>query len=58
VENSLQEKIVRENLNVDEGLDNLVNKYKMLNAPAVSILDENNKRKLLLPLFDRQETVI
>src|SRR5436190_2942681 len=28
VENSLQEKIVRENLNVDEGLDNLVNKYK------------------------------
>lgn len=58
IENSLQEKIVRQNLNVDEGLDNLVNKYKMLNAPPVSILDDSRKRKLLLPLFDQQEAVI
>ena len=58
VVNSIQEKIIRQNLNVDDGLDNLVNKYKMLNAPQVTITDDSNKRKLLLPLFDKQEAAI
>ena len=55
IANSKQEKIMRQNLNVDEGLDNLVVKYKMLNAPPVTIIDESNERKLLLAFIDRQE---
>jgi two-component system, LytTR family, sensor kinase len=58
IANSIQEKIIRQNINVDEGLDNLVNKYKMLNAPPVTITGDSNKRKLLLPLFDKQEAAI
>jgi two-component system, LytTR family, sensor kinase len=56
--NSIQEKIVRQNLNVDDGLDNLVNKYKMLNAEPVTISDDNLERKLLLPLFNQKEAGI
>ena len=58
IENSLQEKIVRQNLNVDEGLDNLVNKYKMLNALPVTVTDYASSRKLLLPLFEQQEAAV
>jgi two-component system LytT family sensor kinase len=58
IANSIQEKIIRQNINVDEGLDNLVNKYRMLNAPPVTITDDSNKRKLLLPLFEEQEAAI
>ncbi len=56
--NSLQEKIIRKNLAIDDGLDNLVNKYKMLNSPPVVIMDDNNKRKMLLPIFFHKEAVI
>jgi hypothetical protein len=58
IANSKQEKIIRQNLNVDEGLDNLVVKYKMLNAPPVTIIDEQDERKLFLAFIDRQEEVI
>jgi hypothetical protein len=58
ITNSIQEKIIRQNLNVDEGLDNLVNKYKMLNAPPVSIIDNDSERKLLLPMLEEQEEEI
>lgn len=55
IANSKQEKIIRQNLNVDEGLDNLVIKYKMLNAPAVSIIEEPDERKLRLAFVNQQE---
>lgn len=58
VTNSIHEKIIRENLNVDEGLDNLVNKYRMLNAPPVSITDQSAERRLLLPMLSPQEEEI
>ena len=58
IANSRQEKIVRQNLNVDEGLDNLVVKYKMLNAPPVTIIDEPNERRLLLAFINQQEEEI
>src|SRR5688572_30348997 len=58
IANSRQEKIIRQNLNVDEGLDNLVVKYKMLNAPPVTIIDEPNERKLLLAFVNLQEEEI
>ncbi|MGZ8557330.1 MAG: hypothetical protein ACXWWC_03310, partial [Chitinophagaceae bacterium] len=56
--NSIQEKIIRKNLAIDDGLDNLVNKYKMLNSPPVVIRDADNKRKMLLPIFFHNEAVI
>lgn len=55
IANSKQEKIIRQNLNVDEGLDNLIIKYKMLNAPAVSIIEEPDERKLRLAFVNQQE---
>ena len=58
IANSKQEKIIRQNLNVDEGLDNLIMKYKMLNAPPVTIVDDTDERKLLLAFIDQQEEVI
>ncbi len=58
IANSKQEKIIRQNLNVDEGLDNLIMKYKMLNAPPVTIVDDYGERKLLLAFVDPQEEAI
>lgn len=58
IENSIQEKIIRQNLNVDEGLDNLLNKYRMLSAPPVTITEESNIRKLTRPLFNEREVAI
>ena len=55
IANSKQEKIIGKNLNVDEGLDNLVIKYKMLNAPPVTIIDDPNERKLYLAFIELQE---
>jgi two-component system LytT family sensor kinase len=54
ISNSKQEKIIRQNLNADEGLDNLVSKYKMLNAAPVTIVDTASERKLLLAFIDQQ----
>lgn len=55
VVNSIHEKKIVQNYNVDEGLDNLLVKYKMLNAKNISISEQNNKRTLLLPLFAKKE---
>ena len=54
---STPSKTVIQNFNVDDGLDNLLNKYKMLNAPGISIMEEDNKRILRLPLFDNKEVL-
>jgi two-component system, LytTR family, sensor kinase len=58
IANTKQEKIIRQNLNVDEGLDNLIMKYKMLNAPPVNIIDDKDERRLLLAFVEQQEEVI
>jgi two-component system, LytTR family, sensor kinase len=55
VVNSIHEKTIVQNYNVDEGLDNLLVKYKMLNAENISISEQNSKRTLLLPLFAKKE---
>jgi hypothetical protein len=39
----------------DEELDNLVNKYRLLNAPQISIREEGSERKILIPLFKEKE---
>ena len=44
VVNSVHEKTVVQNYNVDDGLDNLMNKYKMLNTRNISINEADNKK--------------
>ncbi|MES2777547.1 MAG: histidine kinase [Bacteroidota bacterium] len=55
VTNSIHGKTVVQNLNIDEGLDNLLNKYRMLNADNVVIHEDGRNRTLHLPLFDEKE---
>jgi two-component system, LytTR family, sensor kinase len=58
VVNSVHEKTVIQNYNIDDGLDNLLSKYKMLNAGDITITEQGNKRTLLLPLFDKAEAPV
>jgi two-component system, LytTR family, sensor kinase len=58
VANTIHEKKVVQNYNIDDGLDNLLKKYKMLNAGEITITEQNNTRILLLPLFDKKEAAI
>jgi LytS/YehU family sensor histidine kinase len=55
VVNSIHRKTVVQNYNIDDGLDNLLNKYKMMNAGTVSVQEHQHKRTLSLPLFDVKE---
>ncbi len=53
--NSVHKKTVLQNLNIDDGLDNLINKYKMLKEGKISIVETGNTRTLILPLFEKKE---
>lgn len=55
VVNTIHEKIVVQNYDVDDGLDNLMNKYRVLNAGKIVIEEKEGKRILLLPLFNKKE---
>ena len=51
ITHSLHEKIIVQNLNVDEGLDNLFRKYNLLNAEGMQIAESGGMRTIVLPLF-------
>jgi LytS/YehU family sensor histidine kinase len=53
IQHSLHDKVIVQDLNVDEGLDNLVTKYRLLNA-EVRIEEKDRTREITLPLFDAQ----
>jgi two-component system LytT family sensor kinase len=53
--NTVHEKTVIQNYDVDDGLDNLLNKYRILNEGNISIAEKDGKRTLLVPLFDKKE---
>lgn len=55
IANTIHEKIVVQNYDVDDGLDNLLNKYRVLNAGSIIIDEKEGKRILLLPLFNKKE---
>jgi LytS/YehU family sensor histidine kinase len=55
VVNSIHSRIVVQDFNIEEGLNNLLSKYDMLNAGAISIHQDDNERTLLIPLFDNEE---
>jgi two-component system, LytTR family, sensor kinase len=56
--NSVHQKTVVQNYNVDDGLDNLLNKYKMLNAADISIHETGNIRTIVLPLFNPNDAAL
>lgn len=58
ITHSLHEKTIVENLNVEEGLDNLVTKYKLLNAPDVQINEKGTHREIVLHLFDTNPVAV
>jgi two-component system, LytTR family, sensor kinase len=58
VVNSVHKKTVLQNLSIDDGLDNLVNKYKMLQEGEISIVETGKTRTLILPLFEKREDLL
>ena len=56
ITHSLHEKIIVQNLNVDEGLDNLIRKYNLLNVEGMQIAESDGMRTIVLPLFTSNKT--
>ncbi len=54
IQHSIHEKIIVRNLDVDEGLDNLIMKYKLLHAEGILLTESHSIRKMVLPLFADQ----
>lgn len=52
ISHSIHEKIIVQNLSVDEGLDNLITKYRLLNAKDIEIIETPTHREIVLRLFD------
>jgi hypothetical protein len=57
ISHSIHEKTIVQNFNQDEGLDNLVNKYKLLHAEAVKVNETKAQREIILPLFDQMKAI-
>ena len=55
VMNTLQPKQITAGLDIEAGLDNLVNKYELLNEQKVSITDTDRQRVIELPLISKKE---
>ena len=54
ISHSVHEKvIVKDQLNLDEGLDNLIMKYRLLDAKEVIVTETDNQRDIILPLFEK-----
>jgi hypothetical protein len=57
IKNNIQSKIVTEAVDYETGLDNLVNKYRLLNHSSISIEELNTERIIRLPLMIKCEKV-
>jgi sensor histidine kinase YesM len=55
ITHTVYEKTVIQNFNIEEGLDNLLNKYQLLNAPPITISESSSIRVIILPLFGGRE---
>jgi len=52
ITHSLHEKTIVQHLDMDEGLDNLINKYRLLNMEEMKITETPEKRVIVMPLFE------
>jgi LytS/YehU family sensor histidine kinase len=55
IRHSMHEKIIVQNLDMDEGLDNLLNKYRMIHPAGISIHENVKERVIVLPLLEEKE---
>ncbi|MBL0008773.1 MAG: histidine kinase [Saprospiraceae bacterium] len=56
IKHSLHEKIIVQNLSLDEGLDNLITKYRLMNMQEVEVTETEKQRIISLPLFESETT--
>jgi len=56
ITHSLHEKIIVQNLSLDEGLDNLIIKYRLMNMQEVEVTETEKQRIISLPLFEPETT--
>jgi two-component system, LytTR family, sensor kinase len=52
ITHSIHEKTIVQHLNIDEGLDNLITKYRLLNSEEIQITETPEKRVIVMPLFE------
>ena len=57
IDHTLHEKKVVQPLHEDDGLDNLVNKYRLLNKEEIRIIESPVRREIVIPLFDAKNLV-
>ena len=57
IDHTLHEKIVVQHLDEDDGLDNLVNKYRLLNKEDIRIIESPARREIVIPLFEVKNLV-
>ena len=57
IRNNIQAKIITEPVDHESGLDNLVNKYRLLNHTSITIEEEDTERIIRLPLIIKNEKV-
>ena len=57
IRNNIQTKIITEAMDYDSGLDNLVNKYRLLNHSSIVIEEKDTERVIWLPLIIKSEKV-
>lgn len=58
IRNNVQPKMIRENFELENGIDNLVNKYHLLSLTAVSVEDSAKERIIKLPLLTPKKEVV
>jgi hypothetical protein len=54
IKNTLHPKAVRDIMDYEEALDNLVNKYRLLYVPEVEVYETAQHRMIVLPLIDKE----
>ena len=57
IRNNVQAKIITEAMDYESGLDNLVNKYRLLNHTSIVIEENDTERIIRLPLITKNEKV-
>jgi two-component system, LytTR family, sensor kinase len=58
IKNSLHPKPVKDIMDYEEALDNLVNKYKLLYKPEVEVYETATHRMIVLPLIEKGEVKV
>jgi hypothetical protein len=58
IKNTLHPKAVKDIMDYEEALDNLVNKYKLLSKPEVEVYETATHRMVVLPLIIKEQVAV